>query len=132
MGKSLGNYIGVGEPAYEQFGKTMSIPDDLMREWFELLTDRPARRDRQADRPAARIRARPRKRWARTSSRFYHGAEAADKAAEEFQQPLRRRPGPDEIEERAIALSELTDGKSPSSSCWCCSASPRATTTPAA
>ncbi|HEY1380382.1 MAG TPA: tyrosine--tRNA ligase, partial [Gemmataceae bacterium] len=41
MGKSLGNYIGVNEPAKEQFGKTMSIPDDLLREWFELLTDRP-------------------------------------------------------------------------------------------
>src|SRR5262249_25835237 len=42
MGKSLGNYIGVGEPAYEQFAKTMSIPDHLMKQWFELLTDRPA------------------------------------------------------------------------------------------
>src|SRR5262245_33155689 len=40
MGKSLGNYIGVGEPAQSQFDKTMSIPDPLMREWFELLTDR--------------------------------------------------------------------------------------------
>src|SRR6266702_1757486 len=40
MGKSLGNYIGVGESAYEQFAKTMSIPDMLMQEWFELLTDR--------------------------------------------------------------------------------------------
>src|SRR5437879_10995644 len=40
MGKSLGNYIGVGEPAQVQFDKTMSIPDDLMPEWFTLLTDR--------------------------------------------------------------------------------------------
>src|SRR5262249_13365311 len=40
MGKSLGNYIGVGEPADEQFAKTMSIPDNLMDEWFQLLTDR--------------------------------------------------------------------------------------------
>src|SRR5438270_302058 len=39
MGKSLDNYIGIGEPAYEQFAKTMSIPDDLLREWFTLLTD---------------------------------------------------------------------------------------------
>src|SRR5204863_8439085 len=42
MGKSLGNYIGVGEPAYDQFAKTLSIPDELMKEWFELLTDRSA------------------------------------------------------------------------------------------
>src|SRR5260221_6525503 len=40
MGKSLQNYIGVGESAYEQFAKAMSIPDNLMKEWFELLTDR--------------------------------------------------------------------------------------------
>src|SRR5262249_13783139 len=40
MGKSLGNYIGVAESAYDMFAKTMSIPDDLLREWFELLTDR--------------------------------------------------------------------------------------------
>src|SRR5262249_50811872 len=42
MGKSLGNYIGVGEAAYDQFAKTMSIPDTLLREWFTLLTDRTA------------------------------------------------------------------------------------------
>lgn len=41
MGKSLANYIGVGEAAKEQFGKTMSIPDALLVEWFTLLTDRP-------------------------------------------------------------------------------------------
>ena len=41
MGKSLGNYVGVGDSANDQFGKTMSIPDTLMRQWFELLTDRP-------------------------------------------------------------------------------------------
>ena len=39
MGKSLGNYIGVGESAKDQFGKTMSIPDGLMKDWFTLLTD---------------------------------------------------------------------------------------------
>src|SRR5207237_1135266 len=42
MGKSLGNYIGVGESAYDQFAKVMSVPDDLMKERFELLTDRAA------------------------------------------------------------------------------------------
>src|SRR6185312_13095632 len=40
MGKSLGNYVGVGEPAQVMMDKTMSIPDAIMREWFELLTDR--------------------------------------------------------------------------------------------
>src|SRR6266478_4996575 len=40
MGKSLNNYIGVAEAAYDMVAKTMSIPDSLLREWFELLTDR--------------------------------------------------------------------------------------------
>jgi tyrosyl-tRNA synthetase len=38
MSKSLGNYIGVDEPATEIYGKTMSIPDGLMLRWFELLS----------------------------------------------------------------------------------------------
>ena len=41
MGKSLGNYIGVAEPAENQFGKVMSIPDEPMRQYFTLLTDLP-------------------------------------------------------------------------------------------
>lgn len=39
MGKSLGNYIGINEVPSEMYAKVMSIPDDLMREWFALLTD---------------------------------------------------------------------------------------------
>jgi tyrosyl-tRNA synthetase len=40
MGKSLGNYIGVTEPAHEIYGKTLSIPDTSLREWYALLLDR--------------------------------------------------------------------------------------------
>ncbi|MCX6558475.1 MAG: tyrosine--tRNA ligase [Candidatus Aminicenantes bacterium] len=43
MSKSLGNYIGVNEPAAEIFGKVMSISDELMFRYYELLTDTPAR-----------------------------------------------------------------------------------------
>jgi tyrosyl-tRNA synthetase len=39
MSKSLGNYIGIDEPAKEIFGKTMSIPDNLIYPYFELVTD---------------------------------------------------------------------------------------------
>src|SRR5262249_49970269 len=41
MGKSLGNYIGVGDSAENQFGKIMSTPDPPMREYFTLLTELP-------------------------------------------------------------------------------------------
>ena len=37
MGKSLGNYVGVGDSSYDQFAKIMSIPDELMKEWFVRL-----------------------------------------------------------------------------------------------
>ncbi len=50
MGKSLGNYVGVGESAYDMFAKVMSIPDELLTEWYELLTDRPAGRNSRPDR----------------------------------------------------------------------------------
>ncbi len=39
MSKSLGNYIGINEPPAEIFGKVMSISDDLMWRYYELLTD---------------------------------------------------------------------------------------------
>lgn len=42
MSKSLGNYIGVAENPRDMFGKTMSIPDELMPDWYRLLTDIPA------------------------------------------------------------------------------------------
>jgi tyrosyl-tRNA synthetase len=42
MSKSLGNYVGVEEEARTQFGKVMSIPDDLMWRWYELLSERAA------------------------------------------------------------------------------------------
>lgn len=41
MSKSLGNYIGVAEPPHEIYGKVMSIPDNLILQYFELLTDIP-------------------------------------------------------------------------------------------
>jgi tyrosyl-tRNA synthetase len=41
MSKSYGNYVGITEPALEQYGKLMSISDELMWRYYELLTDLP-------------------------------------------------------------------------------------------
>src|SRR5437764_9945010 len=78
MGKSLGNYVGVGESAYDQFAKTMSIPDALMREWLELLTDRSTDEvmrltDAQATHPME-----AKKQLAADIVTFYHGQAAAE------------------------------------------------------
>jgi tyrosyl-tRNA synthetase len=108
MGKSLGNYIGVGEPAYDMFAKVMSIPDDLMREWFDLLTDRPP------EEVASLIVANPmeaKKTLGRDIVGFYHGDTAATEAAEEWKRRFSENQDPAEIREVVIPASELQDGK---------------------
>src|SRR5207245_344383 len=81
MGKSLGNYIGVAESAYDMFAKTMSIPDALMREWFELLTDRPAD---QVSQLLAGDPMQAKKTLGKDIASFYYGKAAAEAAAAEW------------------------------------------------
>jgi tyrosyl-tRNA synthetase len=113
MGKSLGNYIGVGEGPYDQFAKVMSIPDDLMREWFELLTDRPAEDvvrliDSQVTHPMQ-----AKKLLGKDIVAFYHGPAAAEEAATEWQGRIPGGQDPKQINEVAVPTAELTDGKMP-------------------
>src|SRR4051812_1291014 len=77
MGKSLGNYVGVGEPAQVQFDKTMSIPDALMAQWFELLTDRGADEIARLVNPGVTHPMEAKKQLAADIVCFYHGPEAA-------------------------------------------------------
>jgi tyrosyl-tRNA synthetase len=107
MGKSLGNYVGVGEPANEQFGKTMSIPDSLLEEWFALLTDRPLEEVRPL------IAARPmdaKKLLGRDIVTFYHGEPASRAAQEEWERRFSCKQDPTEIPEVTVPAAELTDG----------------------
>jgi tyrosyl-tRNA synthetase len=108
MGKSLGNYVGVGEPARSQFDKTMSIPDNLMPEWFELLTDRPM------DEVRPLIASKPmeaKKLLGREIVAFYHGVEAAAKAQADWEKQFSHRQDPDQIDEIPLPAAELTDGQ---------------------
>jgi tyrosyl-tRNA synthetase len=111
MGKSLGNYIGVGEPAYDQFAKTMSIPDTLMRRWFELLTDRTPEEiaaltdpDRTHPRQAKEV-------LGKDIAAFYHGQAAADAAAAEWRRRFSQGQDPTDIPEVPFPAANLTDGK---------------------
>lgn len=113
MGKSLGNYIGVGESAYDQFAKTMSIPDDLMREWLTLLTDRPDDEIARLVSPTLTHPMEAKKMLAADIVTFYHGAEAAAAAAEKFKVEVQNRQGPTEIPEKEVLSSALVDGKLP-------------------
>jgi tyrosyl-tRNA synthetase len=111
MGKSLGNYIGVGETAYDQFAKTMSIPDDLMREWFELLTDRPAEEIGRLTDPSQTHPRRAKEVLGKDIARFYPGDQAADEAAAEWQKRFSQRQDPTEIATVTIPKAELKEGK---------------------
>src|SRR5262249_38730705 len=110
MGKSLGNYIGVGETAQEQFDKTMSIPDDLMPEWFTLLTDR-------SQEEIARLTGAPthpmeaKKTLAAHIVTFYYGKDAATSARTEWERRFSGKQDPREIPEALLAASNLTDGR---------------------
>jgi tyrosyl-tRNA synthetase len=111
MGKSLGNYIGVGESAYDQFAKTMSIPDNLLRDWFALLTDRPTTEIASLTDAAQAHPMTAKETLGKDIVTFYHGPAAADGAAAEWRKRFSGRQDPTEIPEKELPASELTDGK---------------------
>lgn len=83
MSKSLGNYIGVHEDAHEMFGKTMSIPDELIIRYFELVTRVPMDEIRAMQKAMEDGSMNPRDakiRLAREIITMYHDAQAADEA----------------------------------------------------
>ncbi len=112
MSKSLGNYIGIAEPAGEQFGKLMSIPDALMPRYFQLTTgwlpDRVdetlAALDSGALAPVAAKRL-----LARTVVDLYHGAGAGDAAEAEFDRVFKQHATPTDVPDVAIAPADLPD-----------------------
>ncbi len=111
MGKSLGNYIGVAETAYDQFAKTMSIPDALMREWFQLLTDLPESEITVlADSKITHPRE-AKERLGREIVAFYHGANGAEAAALEWRKRFSERQDPSDIPEVTLSVSQLVEGK---------------------
>ncbi len=111
MGKSLGNYVGVGEPAREQFGKIMSIPDALMKEWFTLLTERSSE-DITALIDTGRTHPRQAKEQLGLEIvAFYHGKDAAAAAAEDFRKQFSCKQDPDDMPVHGVAAGELSDGR---------------------
>ena len=103
MSKSLGNYVGVAEAPQEQFGKLMSVSDELMWRYYELLSDRSLDEIAQlrAGHPKAAKVALAKEIVAR-----FHGKAAADEAEAHFEQVIVRKERPEEIEERTLPLPE--------------------------
>ena len=96
MSKSRGNYIGINDPPEEMFGKTMSIPDSALAQWWELVVD-------DGDHPDDPMQ------WklelARRIVTRWHGEEGAQRGEEHFTRVVREHQAPDEVQE-----GDLPDG----------------------
>jgi tyrosyl-tRNA synthetase len=108
MSKSLGNYIGINEPPDEIFGKLMSISDELMWRYLELLSFEPP--EKIADRKrAVKHGDNPRDvkvDFAREIVGRFHGAGAAEAAAASFAARFSRNETPDDMPEVRISAKD--------------------------
>lgn len=106
MGKSKGNYVGVTEGADDMYGKVMSIGDELMRNYFELLTPLPME---QIDELADGGRTHPREAkdvLARSIVEQFHSVEAANAASAEFVKRFREKELPSDMEVKEVEGGE--------------------------
>jgi len=116
MGKSLGNYIGISEPAYDMMWKTMRIDDTkeqengtilhVMRQYFELLTDIPLD---EVDRIIAEDPKGAKLRLAKQIVCEYHDRQAAEAAAQRWEREVNKKQLPDEIQEELLHTSQLDE-----------------------
>ncbi|MBI4299203.1 MAG: tyrosine--tRNA ligase [Chloroflexi bacterium] len=100
MSKSLGNYIGIDEPPYEIYGKTMSLPDSLIMDYFELLTDVPNQELASMRQDMDNGSVNPmelKKRLARELVTQFHNFEASARAESQFERVVQRKEEPDEV-----------------------------------
>ena len=100
MSKSLGNYVGITELPAEMFGKLMSISDELMWSYYELVTDFPERvivRLKEEVRTGVLHPMDAKMQLAHNIIAAFHGEEAAKKAADEFRRVFRERREPTEM-----------------------------------
>lgn len=106
MSKSLGNYIGIDEPAREIFGKIMSIPDSFIYTYFELVTDVDPKTlaDIKAKLESPGLNPMElKKELGVTLASMYHGSESAQEARAEFERVFSSKGIPDEIPEFSAA-----------------------------
>ncbi|KIL40719.1 tyrosyl-tRNA synthetase [Gordoniibacillus kamchatkensis] len=116
MSKSLGNYIGIDESPNEMFGKTMSIPDELMLKYYELSTAISNEELAELKLGLERGTIHPRDakvRLAKEYVRMYHGAQEAEAAEQHFNTVFRQRSIPEQIDEFHLGSDQLEEGTIP-------------------
>jgi tyrosyl-tRNA synthetase len=114
MSKSLGNYIALEDPPDEMYGKTMSLPDAVMMDYFGLVTDVP---DEELAEMQEALRTRSvnpmelKMRLAREIVGQFHSPEAAREAEERFTKVFRKRELPEEMQDLIVPKSVLEAGE---------------------
>ena len=105
MSKSLGNYVGINENAKDMFGKLMSVSDDLMYKYYELLTDEDVANIRQDVKTGKLHPKNAKVNLAKNIVAQYHSKGEADRQAEEFDRAFKDKGFPSDI-----ALTEVASG----------------------
>ena len=105
MSKSLGNSIGIAEAPLEMYGKIMSISDEMMWRYYELLTDVQTTEIEKMKREAHPMQAK--KDLARRIVTDFHSADAAAKAGEDWAKQFQKDETPSQIEEIRLAIADL-------------------------
>ncbi|MET0398997.1 MAG: tyrosine--tRNA ligase [Longimicrobiaceae bacterium] len=106
MSKSYDNYVGLSHAPEEQYGRTMSIPDEVMDEWYRLASGLAGE---ELERALAGVAAGPYAAKRALAARIvetYHGAAAAREASEHFDRVFRRHEAPEEVPTLELAAGD--------------------------
>jgi tyrosyl-tRNA synthetase len=106
MSKSLGNAIGIHEPPLEMYGKIMSVSDEIMWRYYELLTDVSIPDIEKMKRESHPMQAK--KDLARRIVADFHSADAATKAGEDWGKQFQKDEVPEEAEEVSLRVEEVS------------------------
>ncbi|MCG2587166.1 tyrosine--tRNA ligase [Rhodohalobacter sulfatireducens] len=99
MSKSYDNYIGIDEPANDMYGKALSIPDELIYTYFELVTDVSIEELESLKQKAEEDPRNTKHELAHTITRMYHGEKAAEAARKHFEETVIKKNIPDDAPE---------------------------------
>ena len=109
MSQSLGNYIGVEDDPDDMFGKTMSIPDEAMPEWFRLAADYDSSAVAKIESSLADGELHPnaaKRQLARSVVQLYWGESSAAEAERGFEEVFKRGGVPDEVPEQEVPSAD--------------------------
>ena len=101
MSKSYNNYIALNDSPRDMFGKVMSVSDEMMFKYYELLTQADLKSVREMHPKQAKLAL------AQEITGRYHGKEAAGAAREEFEKVFAKKDLPDDMEEYVLKVSSV-------------------------